>query len=385
MSLGKETWNFHHKKNFSFPTDMTLAPNAIADLGEYLKKNDVHAPLIVADNVVANLPFFKKMLNDLLQHCSKVQTFHDIAKNPVKSNVEKGAAVFRQSKCDGIVGIGGGASLDVARAIALAAYHPRDLFDYEDGKGDHLITEKIPHFVTIPTTAGTGSEVGRSAIISDDKTKQKKILFSPRLMAKKVFLDPMLTQDLPPAIAAATGMDALIHNLEAYLVQTFHPLCDGLALEGLFLIKNNLERVVLDPDLESRSKMLVASSMGAMSFQKGLGSVHSMAHALSSLLDMHHGLANALCLPYVIALNEKVVPEKIENVKRIFGTKDLVQYFHDLNRRIGLPGSLREAGVKEEDLPELAELALQDFCHPTNPHPMTKALFLNLFQEAYSK
>jgi alcohol dehydrogenase class IV len=203
--------------------------------------------------------------------------------------VYKGTDVYDNTKRDSIIGIGGGAALDVARAIVLRVNHREDLFKYDDLiGGDVYITNEVPHFITIPTTAGTGSEVGRSAIISDDETHQKKILFSPKLLAKIVFADPLLTMELPPFMTAATGMDALTHNMEAYLAKMPHPLCEGIALEGIFLINQSLEKAVNKPDLESKSKMLIASLMGAVAFQKGLGVVHSLAHPLSSLLDTHH-------------------------------------------------------------------------------------------------
>ena len=266
---------------YNFPTTIRFGAGASKELGDYLLKNNLSRPLIVTDATVAQLDFFKEIINDLKKKNISVEIFSDIHKNPVKSDVYKGTDVYDNTDRDSIIGIGGGAALDVARAIVLRVNHREDLFKYDDLiGGDVYVTNDVPHFITIPTTAGTGSEVGRSAIIADDETHQKKILFSPKLLAKIVFADPLLTMELPPFITAATGMDALTHNMEAYLAKMPHPLCEGIALEGISLISDSLEKAVNNPDLESRSKMLIASLMGAVAFQKGLGVVHSLAHPL---------------------------------------------------------------------------------------------------------
>ncbi|HVE60428.1 MAG TPA: iron-containing alcohol dehydrogenase, partial [Chitinophagaceae bacterium] len=289
---------------YNFPTIIRFGAGASKELGAYLLKNELSKPLIVTDTTVAQLSFFKELTSDLKRKNISVAIFSDIHKNPVKSDVYNGTDVYDAMQRDAIIGIGGGAALDVARAIVLRVNHRDDLFKYDDLiGGDVYVTNDVPHFITIPTTAGTGSEVGRSAIIADDETHQKKILFSPKLIAKIVFADPLLTIELPPSITAATGMDALTHNMEAYLAKMPHPLCEGIALEGISLISQSLEKAVNDPDLESRSNMLIASLMGAVAFQKGLGVVHSLAHPLSSLLDTHHGLANAVNIPYGMQFN----------------------------------------------------------------------------------
>jgi alcohol dehydrogenase class IV len=227
---------------YNFPTIIRFGARSSEELGDYLLKNDLLKPLIVTDAIVSQLSFFKKIIEDLKKKNIAVEVFSDIHKNPVKSDVYKGTEVYDATQRDAIVGIGGGASLDVARAIVLRVNHREDLFKYDDLiGGDIYVTNDVPHFITIPTTAGTGSEVGRSAIIADDETHQKKILFSPKLMAKIVFADPLLTMELPPFITAATGMDALTHNMEAYLAKMPHPLCEGIALEGISLISQSLE------------------------------------------------------------------------------------------------------------------------------------------------
>ncbi|MBX9851941.1 MAG: iron-containing alcohol dehydrogenase [Cytophagaceae bacterium] len=373
---------------YNFPTTIRFGAGSSEELGDYLKKNGLTKPLVVTDPVVGELPFFKNIIKGLQAKGLSPEVFKDIHKNPVKSDVYKGTDAWDHTKRDSIVGIGGGAALDVARAIALRVNHREDLFKYDDLiGGDVYVTNDVPHFVTIPTTSGTGSEVGRSAIISDDETKQKKILFSPKLLAKVVFADPLLTMDLPPFITAATGMDALTHNMEAFLAKMYHPLCEGIALEGICLIKNSLINAVNKPDVESRSKMLLGSMMGAIAFQKGLGVVHSLAHPLSSLLDTHHGLANAVNIPYGMEFNIAGFEDKFRRIARTLELKEengsaVVKYLFDLNSQIGIPHKLSEIGVKKEHIEKLADLAIADFAHPNNPKPVSREDFKNLYMKA---
>lgn len=380
--------DFSTVRQFNFPTVIRFGAGAIDELPDHLIAQGFTKPLLVTDPTIAGLDFFKKIVASLETKNISVEVFSDIHKNPVKQDVLKGGDAFDATQRDCIVGIGGGAALDVARAIVLRIHHRRDLFDYDDLiGGDKYVTEDVPYFITVPTTSGTGSEVGRSAIIADDSTHQKKILFSPKLMAKIVFADPMLTMELPPFITAATGMDALTHNLEAFLVNSFHPMCDGIALEGIALINESIENAVHRPDLESRSKMLMASMMGAVAFQKGLGVVHSLAHPMSSLLDTHHGLANAVNLPYGMRFNSSVSNDKFVQIAHAMKLHDtraeaVVNHLFDLNTNLMLPLKLSEVGVKAEHLDTLSELALADFCHPSNPRPVSKEDFKALYEEA---
>ncbi len=373
---------------YNFPTTIRFGAGAIDELGDYLKKNNLHSPLIVTDATVAQLNFFKKILADLNNKNISSSVFYDIHKNPVKSDVYKGTELYDSDKRDCIIGIGGGAAIDVARAIVLRVNHREDLFKYDDLiGGDVYVTNEVPHFITVPTTAGTGSEVGRSAIIADDITHQKKILFSPKLLAKIIFADPTLTMDLPPHVTAATGMDALTHNMEAYIAKMHHPLCEGIALEGISLINKSLEQAVNHPNIESRSNMLIASLMGAVAFQKGLGVVHSLAHPLSSLLDTHHGLANAINLPYGMEFNIAGSEEKFRKIARCLELKEetgegVVNYLHELNSKINIPSKLSAIGVKQEHLNTLADLAIADFAHPNNPKPVSREDFFNLYTKA---
>ena len=373
---------------YNFPTIIRFGAGSTRELGAYLVKNSLSRPLVVTDPNVAQLGFFKEIIKEFQGRNISADIFYDIHKNPVKSDVYKGTEAFDAGKRDAVIGIGGGAALDVARAIVLHVNHREDLFKYDDLRGgDIYVTNEVPHFITIPTTAGTGSEVGRSAVISDDINHQKKILFSPRLMAKIVFADPILTMELPAFITAATGMDALTHHMEAFLTNMFHPICDGIALQGISLIHESLEKAVNRPDLESRSKMLVASLMGAIAFQKGLGVVHSLAHPLSSLLDTHHGLANAINIPYGMEFNIEGSENKFKQIARALSIKDetgeaVVQYLFNLNDQIQVPRKLSTLGVKQENIETLADLALADFAHPNNPKPVSREDFKKLYLKA---
>jgi alcohol dehydrogenase class IV len=380
--------NFDKVYQYNFPTTIRFGAGAIKELPAYLRQHGLSKPLIVTDSTVSQLAFFKAILADLQLNNISTEVFSDIHKNPVKSDVYKGGEAWDNTGRDSIIGIGGGAALDVARAIALRIYHRDDLFKYDDlVGGDVFVTNEVPAFITVPTTSGTGSEVGRSAIIADDETHQKKILFSPKLLARIVFADPTLTMELPPFITAATGMDALTHNMEAFLAKNPHPICDGIALEGITLIKDSLENATKRPDLESRGKMLIASMMGAIAFQKGLGVVHSLAHPLSSLLDTHHGLANAINIPYGMQFNIPGSEEKFRRIARTLELKEetgsaVVKYLFNLNSSLQIPHRLRDIDVKEEHVDTLADLAFADFAHPNNPRPVSRNDFKQLYNEA---
>nr|MBP9113796.1 iron-containing alcohol dehydrogenase [Polyangiaceae bacterium] len=306
-------------------------------------------------------------------------------------------------KADAIVALGGGAALDVARCIAVLAHHDGALLEYEAFLKSPLpIDKEIPYLVTVPTTAGTGSEVGRSAVVSDDTTHQKKIIFSPRLLAKRVFLDPELSVGLPSAVTAATGMDALTHCIEAYLVDMFHPMCDGIALEGMRLVAKHLplatsfakrieagEKALLTDaaHLESRGRMLSAAMMGAVAFQKDLGVTHSCAHALSTVCDLHHGLANGIMLPYAMRFNASVAKEKMAIMAETVGApsksaEGFIAWIEAFQKEIGIPANLKAAGVNASHLDKLVEVATADFCHQFNPRPVTPNDFRDIYREA---
>src|SRR5439155_11256989 len=276
------------------------------------------------DKGLAALPLPGEVMDGLREAGLEPATFADVAGNPVGSQVEAGVAAYRAHRADAIVGLGGGAALDVAKAVAVMAVHPGTLFEYEDGKpGARPIDREVPCWVALPTTAGTGSEVGRSAVISDDTTHVKKIVFSPRLLARAVFADPEVTLGLPARVTAATGMDALTHCIEAFLARDYHPICDGIALEGLRLAARALPRCVETPqDIQARSDMMMASMMGAIAFQKGLGLVHSCAHALSTVADLHHGFANGVMIDRALRFNLESSARKFERMAQAVGLED---------------------------------------------------------------
>jgi alcohol dehydrogenase class IV len=394
-------------RQYNFPTTIRFGAGVIKELPDHLASVGLSRPLLVTDPMVAKLDFFHDIRRQLESRGFSVEVFSDMHKNPVKSDVLKGGDAFAATDRDSIIGIGGGAAMDVARAIVLRVHHRRDLFDYDDLiGGDIYVTGDVPYFVTVPTTSGTGSEVGRSAIISEDDTHRKRILFSPKLLAKMVYADPLLTMELPAFVTAATGMDALTHNLEAFLAKMYHPMCEGIALEGVELINGSIAQAVLKPDLESRSRMMIASLMGAVAFQKGLGVVHSLAHPMSSLLDTHHGLANAVNLPYGMRWNISGCEDKFRKIARAMGltgepsgakvpnkggqgtTPDrssgeaVVERLFALNGELGLPVRLRDVGVMEEHIATLADLAIADFAHPNNPKPVSREDFHSLYTEA---
>ncbi|WNJ17312.1 iron-containing alcohol dehydrogenase [Pontibacter sp. G13] len=374
--------------SLSFPTQVRFGAGVISELPAYLQSESLTRPLVVTDPMVRQLPFFEAIVDQLTQAGLDVSIFSEMHKNPVKSDVLAGGDAYEAGACDCIVGIGGGVAMDVARAIALRIHHRRDLFDYDDLiGGDVYVTEEVPPLITVPTTSGTGSEVGRSAIISEDDSKRKRILFSPKLMAQQVFADPALTMELPPSITATTGMDALTHNLEAYLAKNWNPLCDGIALQGIRLIMDSIETAVKHPTMESRANMMIASLMGATAFQKGLGVVHSLAHPLSTLLDMHHGLANAITLPYGMRFNLPHCQDKFKDLAwamKLHGGPDaVIDELFKLNDRLGIEPRLRDHGVEESHLPTLSELAEADFAHPNNPVPVTREDFMELYLAAY--
>ncbi len=381
-------FNTDQQYTFTFPTTIRFGLGVIKELSAYLKDSGKQRPLVVTDPVIAELDFFKSIMNDLDKAGMHAAVFSDIHKNPVKSDVLAGGDAFDEHKADCIVGVGGGAALDVARAIVLRIEHREDLFKYDDLiGGDKYVTNGVPFFVTVPTTSGTGSEVGRSAIISEDESKKKRILFSPKLMAKMVFADPELTYGLPPFVTAATGMDAMTHNMEAYVAKNYNPMCEGIALKGIAMIADNIEAAVKDNTPRSRAAMLMASMMGAIAFQKGLGVVHSLAHPLSTLLDMHHGLGNAIMIPYGMEFNIAGFEPYFENIAAAMGRKGgngdtVISALFELNDKLGLPKTLGLEGVKAEHLDTLSDLAVADFAHPNNPKPVVREDFLAIYKKA---
>lgn len=374
---------FDQKYQFNFPTIIRFGKDVILELGPHLKEQGLKKPLIVTDPNLVKLPVFSTVVNVLEDAGIHHGVFFDIAKNPVFKNVEDGAAQYHAEQCDSIIGLGGGASMDVARTIAMRVNHPGNLEDYiEENGGDQKITNPIPYFVTIPTTSGTGSEVGRSSVISHDTTHEKKIFFHPNLLAPIVFADPGLTMELPASVTAATGMDALTHNIEALLARGFHPMADGIALEGIRLAGEALVSATNNPSYESRAKMMASSTMGAVAFQKGLGVIHSCAHSLSTHFDLHHGLANAIMLPHGLRFNQSACEDQFKRMAQVLGTQDVVQFCHELASELGIKMKLSDYGITIDDIDKLSAAAIKDVCHPCNPVTVTQDDFKNIFQAA---
>jgi alcohol dehydrogenase class IV len=372
---------------FNFPTPIHFGPGARARVRPHLEEQGLKRPLVVTDRGLAALPVFAELLASLSP--LEAASFSGVAGNPVAAHVAAGVDAYRAHGADSVVGIGGGAALDVAKAIALMAHHPGGVLDYEDGRPDPPpVDQPVPYWVAIPTTAGTGSEVGRSAVISDDRTKVKKVIFSPRLLARAVFADPEVTIGLPKSVTAATGMDALTHCIEAYLAKDYHPICDGIALEGLRLGARALPRCVETPgDVEARGSMLMASMMGAIAFQKGLGVVHSCAHALSTVADLHHGFANGLMIETGLRFNVHAVPERFRILAQTVGLDGdgdaFLRWLSELKQRIGIPRGPAEAGIAPAEIGRLTGLAFEDTCHLNNPRPCTADDFSRLWSEAF--
>jgi alcohol dehydrogenase class IV len=371
---------------FAFPTAIHFGVGARALVADHLREQGIRRPLIVTDKGLAALPIlsdFGAGLDGL-----SVGVYSGVFGNPTRAQVEGGVAEFRRHKADCVIGFGGGAALDVAKAVALMAAHEGEVLEYAwDHPKVRPITNALPYFIALPTTSGTGSEVGRSSVISDDRTHVKKIIFSPALLAKAVFADPELTVDLPAGVTAATGMDALTHNVESYLSPAYHPLCDGIALEGARIAAHALETAVKDPkNLGARSDMMMSSLMGAIAFQKDLGAVHSCAHALGTVVDMHHGLANGIMIDHVMRFNRDAAEEKMAELARVCGAGGdgdaFIAWLGALKERIGIPARLGGKGVTEADIPKLVEVAIHDTCHQTNPKPCSADDFRRIFAEA---
>ena len=372
--------------HFSFPTAIKFGAGARKLVAAHLKEVGCKRPLIVTDRALGVLP----VLAEFMTHLSglDVAVFSGVFGNPTCSQVMDGAAAFKAHQADCVIGFGGGAALDVAKLVGVAAVHEGDILEYVwDHPQVRPIINELPYFAALPTTSGTGSEVGRASVVSENDSHLKRIVFNPRILAKVVFADPELTLALPPKVTAATGMDALTHNIESYLSPAYHPLCDGIALEGARIAAAALERAVNEPgNLQARSDMMMASMMGAIAFQKDLGAVHSCAHALGAVNDLHHGLANALMIDSVLAWNYDAVPAKFAELahvcKVVGGGKAFVPWLRMLKASIGIDGGLAAHGVTPEQLPRLVQIATADICHQTNPRPCTSADFEALFKAA---
>ena len=382
-------------KQFNYPTPILYGEGALAEAAKRLKTLGFKKPLLVTDETLVKIGIIKEVTDTLKSEGIDVVVFDQTHPNPIEDDCINGAKMFKDHNCDSLIAVGGGSPMDAAKGIMVLATHEGPLSKYDDAKGgDRYITEKLPPMVAIPTTAGTGSEVGRSGVIIVNDTKNKTIIFHPTMMPVLAVLEPLLTVGLPGPITAATGIDAFIHSLEAYLAPGFHPMADGIALEGMKLVIENLETVVLTGnDIEGRSKMLLAASMGATAFQKGLGMIHSIAHPLSSVAGLHHGLANALVAPECLMFieNSELNEDqklRIANVKALFKNTShfrstLSETIRSYFEALGIKFGLIYHGVEKEHLDVLAEKAFLDVCHQTNMIPVTISDFRMVIQKAF--
>ena len=367
------------KANWNYPTAVKFGAGRIAELPEALKTAGIKKPLLVTDAGLAPLPVTQNTLALLKAAGVEAGLFAEVKPNPISANVEAGIKVLRAGGYDGVIAFGGGSGLDTAKVIAFMAGQTRPMWDFED-IGDwwtRADPKGIFPIVAVPTTAGTGSEVGRAGVITHPVTHEKKIIFHPAIMPKVSILDAELTVGLPAKLTAATGMDALAHNLEAYCAPFYHPLAAGIGLEGMRLVKENLAKAVKKPkDLDARGNMLVASAMGATAFQKGLGAIHALSHPFGGLYDAHHGLLNGIIMPYVVKANRRKIEKDIERAAAYLGTKGgfngFLKWILALRKEIGIPHALKDIGIDLKRLDEVAAMAVKDPTAGANPIQFTE-------------
>ncbi|MBN2497178.1 MAG: iron-containing alcohol dehydrogenase [Deltaproteobacteria bacterium] len=377
------------KTRFNFPTRILFGPGVLADLPAELLALGCKRPLVVTEAGLLATGIPERVQAVLRDAGLESGLFSDVAPNPSDGQVEAGAEAFRAHGADGIAAVGGGSPMDAGKAIQLRIHHAEPLEKYDDlAGGDALITGPLPPLVAVPTTSGTGSEVSRSAVISVAAADRKVVIFSPRFMPSAAICDPELTYGLPPRITAETGMDALSHNLEAYLARGYHPMADAIALAGVAMVAGNLPKAVANGrDAAARAEMMMASTMGAVAFQKGLGVIHSLAHPLSSVSGLSHGLANAIMMPHALRFNAASVPERIVEIARALGADDhspegAAAAVEALLQRIGLPARLGQAGVQSAQIEQLVDKAMQDGCHGCNPRTCSASDMKALFEAA---
>ena len=381
------------KFNWNYPTTMWVGENRIKDIGLACKTLNIRKPLLVTDSGLANSEIVKKTLEKLNNENIITEIYSNVTGNPTGTNVNEGVIYYKKKNCDGVIAFGGGSGLDVGKAVAFMSGQTLPIWDFED-VGDNWTkanSDKIAPIIAVPTTAGTGSETGRASVILNEDTGVKNIIFHPKFLPSIVILDPLLTVGLPSQITAATGMDALAHNLEAYCAPGFHPMADGIALEGMKLIKKwLLEAVNNGSNVEARMNMLTAASMGSTAFQKGLGAIHSLSHPVNALNNIHHGLSNAIFMPYVLTFNKNVIENKIIKVCEYLEIEErsfdgFLNWILDLRKKLNIPHKLSEV-IKEEDLEldRLSKMALNDPSTGGNPKKLTENDMKILYQHSMS-
>ena len=381
------------KSNWNYPTTMWVGENRVKDLGIACKNLNISRPLLVTDNGLAKSSIVIDVLKNLKEEGFFVELYSNVKGNPTGSNVAEGADYYNKNNCDGVIAFGGGSGLDVGKAIAFMSGQTLPIWDFED-VGDNWTkanSKKIPPIIAVPTTAGTGSEAGRASVILNEETGVKNIIFHPKFLPSIVILDPVLTISLPSKITAATGMDALAHNLEAYCAPGYHPMADGIALEGMRLINDwLLEAVNNGSNIEARQNMLTAASMGSTAFQKGLGAIHSLSHPVNALNNVHHGLSNAIFMPYVLTFNKDVIEEKIIKICNYLELKDksfngFINWVLDLRKKLNIPHKLSDViNERDFDLNKLSKMALSDPSTGGNPKKLSEADMKIMYQNSMS-
>ena len=357
------------KTNWNYPTTMWVGQDRIKDLSIACRNLNINKPLLVTDKGLSSSDIIQNSLSNLKQNSFQVILYSNVIGNPTGTNVNQGVEIYRKNNCDGVIAFGGGSGLDVGKAVAFMSGQDLPIWDFED-VGDNWTKAKsnsIAPIIAVPTTAGTGSETGRASIILNEDTGVKKIIFHPKFLPSIVILDPLLTISLPPDITAATGMDALAHNFEAYCAPGYHPMADGIALEGIRIINNWLLAAVEDgSNVEARMNMLTAASMGSTAFQKGLGAIHSLSHPVNALNNIHHGLSNAIFMPYVLTFNKDVIEKKIIKICEYLEFKnktfdEFLNWTLSLRKKLNIPHKLSDVvELKKIDIDRLSKMALDD-------------------------
>ena len=377
------------KMNWSYPTTIWFGENRINEIQTACDQLEINNPLIVTDPGILKTKIIDQ-INATLS--AKANIYSDVRGNPTGENVTQGVEVFNEKKHDGVIAVGGGSSMDTGKGIAFMCGQTRPLWDYED-IGDYWTranSSKIKPIIAIPTTAGTGSETGRAGVFINKETQEKKIIFHPKMLPSIVILDPNVTIELPPFLTAATGMDALAHNLEAYCSSFYHPLAAGIALEGINLVKQYLIRAYTDgKDIEARSNMLVASSMGSTAFQKGLGAIHSLSHPINAIYNTHHGLTNAVFMPYVLLRNRSIIEEKIISLTRYINLSQntfdaFMNWILELRKNLDVPHTLKDLIEDDSKFEKMSVMALNDPSTGSNPIELTKEDFLQLYKDSFN-
>ena len=374
--------------NWNYPTNMWFGEKRINEIQKACEIVNVKNPLIVTDPGILKTNIIEKINKSLN---SKANIFSELQSNPTGKNVEQGVLYFNANSHDGVIAVGGGSGMDVGKGIAFMAGQDRPLWDFED-IGDYWTrakSEVIKPIIAVPTTGGTGSETGRAGVYTNEETHEKKIIFHPKMLPSIVILDPALTIPLPKSLTAFTGMDALAHCLEAYSSNFFHPLSQGIALEGIFLIKKYLIKAYKDgSDLEARGNMLATSSMGSIAFQKGLGAIHSLSHPVGAIYNTHHGLTNAVFMPYVFKKNRQAIEEKIISLSRYLNLKDktfdgFMNWILDLRKQLSIPHTLKELIDDDSKFNEMSKMAKNDPSTGGNPIAFEVSDFYNLYQDSF--